>query len=275
VFDLEGNLRRSWPCDLTEGHGLTLVQEGGVERLWLADPGRKRSKANNYQYPAATSPISGRVIKTDLAGRKLLELPPPALALYQTANYCPTSVAVNEERLGGNGDIWVADGYGQSYLHRYDKSGKYLSSLSGEEGIGGRFSTPHGIWIDRRKIQPELYIADRSNHQIQVYDLEGRFRRAFGAEFLTSPSAFALWGDKVVVAELRARLAVLDLQDNLVGYLGDHSEIAKEQGWPNVPASQIAPGKFNSPHGLAVDRDGNIYVPEWLIGGRTVKLAPR
>jgi DNA-binding beta-propeller fold protein YncE len=48
--------------------------------------------------------------------------------------------------------------------------------------------------------------------------------------------------------------------------------VAETPGWPNVPADRIVPGKFNSPHGLAVDRDGNLYVAEWLIGGRTVKL---
>ncbi|HLF04566.1 MAG TPA: hypothetical protein VI855_05065, partial [Dehalococcoidia bacterium] len=267
VLDLEGNLRRSWRCDLTEGHGLTLVKEGRAERLWLADPGRKRTREHNYQYPATASPISGRVVKTDLRGRILMELAPPKLPVYQRGNYCPTSVAVDEERFGGSGDIWMADGYGQSYVHRYDKAGNHLASLSGEEGTAGRFNTPHGIFIDRRKSEPELYVADRSNRQVQVYGLDGRFRRAFGSDFLTSPSAFAIWGDSLIVAELRSRLAVLDGEDRLVCYLGENGAVAETPGWPNVPAERIVPGKFNSPHGLAVDRDGNLYVAEWLIGG--------
>ena len=36
---------------------------------------------------------------------------------------------------------------------------------------------------------------------------------------------------------------------------------------------QLRPGLFNSPHGLAADADGHLYVAEWLIGGRTIKLA--
>lgn len=272
VLDLEGNLVRSWRCDLTEGHGLTLVKEGRAERLWLADPGRKRTREHNYQYPATASPISGRVVKTDLRGRVLMELAPPPLDIYQRGNYCPTSVAVHEARFGGNGDIWVADGYGQSYLHRFDQAGHYLSSLSGEEGAAGRFNTPHGIFIDRRKPQPELYVADRSNRRVQVYGLDGGFRRAFGGEFLSSPSAFAVWGDSLIVAELRGRLAVLDRDDRLECYLGENGAVAEVKGWPNVPPERIVPGRFNSPHGLAVDRDGNLYVAEWLIGGRTVKL---
>ena len=117
-----------------------------------------------------------------------------------------------------------------------------------------------------------MYIADRANRRIQVYDLEGKFKRAFGSEFLTSPSAFVAVGDLLIVAELRARLALLDLDDNLVGYLGDNTTVAEVEGWPNVPSHLVEPGKFNSPHGIATDERGNIYVAEWLIGGRFTKL---
>ncbi len=212
------------------------------------------------------------MVKTDLEGRRIFSLTQPDLSAYRPGNYCPTSVAVAEEGLGGNGDVWVADGYGQSYVHRFDREGRYLSSINGEEGQAGAFNCPHGIWIDRRKPQAELYIADRGNRQIQVYDLEGKFKRTFGSEFLTSPSAFAVVGELLIVAELRARLAVLDLADNLVGYLGDNSSVAEVDGWPNVPSHLNEPGKFNSPHGIATDVEGNICVAEWLIGGRFTKL---
>ena len=51
-------------------------------------------------------------------------------------------------------------------------------------------------------------------------------------------------------------------------------------GWPNnrnasgelVATALLEPGKFNSPHGMAVDGQGNLYVAEWLIGGRFIKL---
>jgi hypothetical protein len=157
VFDRDGNLLRSWDSLLTEAHGITVVKEGPSELLWFADTARKRDPSRGYQYPAAGSgPVCGQVIKTTLQGRTVMTLRRPDLAVYREGNYMPTSVAVNEERHGGNGDIWVADGYGQSYVHRYDKSGNYIASLSGEEGQAGRFNTPHGILIDRRKPHPEL-----------------------------------------------------------------------------------------------------------------------
>ena len=84
----------------------------------------------------------------------------------------------------------------------------------------------------------------------------------------------------MVVAELRARLAVIDMNDELITYLGDNAQVCDVEGWPNntsdegrtIPTSLLETGKFNSPHGLAVDANGNLYVAEWLIGGRVTKL---
>ena len=83
------------------------------------------------------------------------------------------------------------------------------------------------------------------------------------------------------MGELHARLAVLDAQDELVCYLGRNDAVCQAEGWPNMLDAQGTParttrleqGKFNSPHGVTVDGDGNIYVAEWLIGGRMIKLA--
>lgn len=273
VFDRGGKLLRSWNSGLAEGHGMTLVKENGSESLWIADSGAKRQKGLSYQYPPSAGPVWGQAVRMDLDGRVVMRLQRPDLDVYREGKYQPTSVAVNEERFGGNGDIWLADGYGQSYVHRYDKAGRLIGSINGQEGEAGAFNCPHGIYIDRRKSEPELYIADRSNHRVQVYDPEGRYRRCFGADFLTNPSAFATYGESMIVAELHARLAVLDINDNLVCYLGDNHGVAEVAGWPNVTRDLVLPGAFNSPHGVAVDGDGNLYVAEWLIGGRITKLA--
>jgi DNA-binding beta-propeller fold protein YncE len=274
VFDAQGNLSRSWSTDLADAHGMTIVMEGGIEYLWVADNGRKRSADLAYEY--ASPETRGQVVKMSLRGEVVQAISRPELAVYETGLYSPTSVAVN----GANGDVWVADGYGQSYVHRFDSSGTYISSINGEEG-GGRFNTPHAVYVDTRKLEPELYISDRANGRVQVYDLEGGFKRVFGSDFLTTPSAFGVYGDTMIIAELRARLAVVDAEDKLVGYLGDNLPVADVPGWPNnlndagtpVRTAILESGKFNSPHGMAVDSAGNIYVSEWLIGGRFIKLA--
>ena len=280
VLDGAGAVRRTWELPVADAHGITLVKEGIDEYLWIADNGRKRQFQTGYDYPPSSGPYWGQAIKTTLNGEVVATLPKPDLPIYQQGNYAPTFVAVNEERHGGNGDIWVTDGYGESHIHRFSKAGEYLSSINGDEGPAGRFNCPHGIFIDRRRGDGELYVADRTNHRVQVYDLEGRFKRAFGSEFLSSPSGFVTHGELMVVAELRARLAVLDKDDNPLCYLGDNEQVCAVDGWPNnrntngelVPTALLEPGKFNSPHGMAVDAQGNLYIAEWLIGGRLIKL---
>lgn len=285
VFDTHGNLTQSWATNFADAHGMTIVTEGGTEYLWVADNGRKRSADLGYEYTSATkrggpplhaTETRGQAVKLDLRGELVQAISRPDLAIYETGVYSPTSIAVNAE----NGDVWVADGYGMSYVHRFDRAGTYIGSINGEEG-GGRFNTPHALLIDTRKSEPELYVADRGNGRVQVYDLDGSFKRVFGSDFLTTPSAFGVYGETVIIAELNARLAVVDLDDKLVGYLGDNLSVTNVKGWPNnlndagtpVRTALLESGKFNSPHGMAIDSGGNVYVSEWLIGGRFTKLA--
>lgn len=302
AFDRSGHVVRTVRPGLTEGHGITLVREGDEELLWVSDPGfvfEVGLDDGDEQWEAVfgkgvqVDSRAPRVVKMTLGGEILMELPIPPRASDAPAgmmgDYCPCGTAVHEERLGGNGDIWVADGYGSSLVHRFDRQGNHRLTLSGEEG-NRRFLCPHAVFIDRRGGKsPELYIADRENRIIQVYDMEGRYLRAFGETFLNSPSGFATSGDLLVVAELYSRLAVLDAEDNFVGYVGASDSAKTGAGWPDRPgwpnalsgdarATRVhlsVPHEFNSPHSLATDADGTLYVSEWLIGGRYTKLRIR
>jgi len=197
----------------------------------------------------------------------------PNTSVYRNGGrYGPTGVAVNEKRWGGNGDVWLADGYGANYVHRFDERGAYLMSINGQEGGAGAFNCPHGIWVDTRKREPEMYIADRGNCRIQVYDLDGTFKRSFGSDILTSPCGFSVHNGLLLIPELYARVAILDEEDQLVCYLGANEAVCKIKGWPNHLAHLVSPGKFNSPHAMTADRSGNLYVVEWIIGGRITKL---
>ncbi len=66
-----------------------------------------------------------------------------------------------------------------------------------------------------------------------MYDLDGGFKRVFGSDFLISPSGFAVDGNRLIIAELRARLTVLDADDRPVCYLGSNEEVCDVDGWPN------------------------------------------
>ncbi len=280
VLDREGSFRRSFAVPVTEAHGLALDSGPDGHVLWVADPGFRLRVAGSEIN--RDGPGAGRVVGTDLTGSVVRELQPPDHPAYKEGPYKPTAVVVDRAASDGPGDVWVADGYGQSLVHRYSPDGEYLRTISGDEGRGARFNTPHSIFIDRRRSDPELFVADRGNQQVQVFDLDGVFKRAFGGGELTSPSGFAVTGDQLIVAELRARLAVFDPAERLLGYLGDNDSAADLAGWPNqaladgriVPSEALVPGLFNSPHAIAADEDGSIYVAEFLLGGRFSKLRP-
>ena len=270
VLDADGRLLSTADVEVAELHDIAV--DG--DTLWIADIGRKRRPEDGYANPSG--PVRGQVVRVGVDGRLLARLDPPPLPVYEDASYSPTGAAPDPS----SGDLWVADGYGASLVHRYDRHGRWVQALSGEEG-GGRFSCPHAVLVDTRRADGELYVADRGSGRIQVYGLDGVFRRLVGPGFLNSPTSFAVDGERLVVAEFRAaRLTLLDADDRLTGYLGENPAVVGAEGWPNetdergVPrrTSRLRPGLFNSPHGVAADADGNLYVAEWLIGGRYVKL---
>jgi len=281
MFGSDGSLTRTVPTDLLEIQSMTFGRTGEQLDLWIADPGAKRAPGLKYDYPPGDR--KGQAVRLDDQGAIVQSITAPNLPIYDDGGvYSPTAVAVFDDDSGGNGDVWVADGYGQSYLHRYDRDGNLIASFNGEESDAGRFDTPHGLMIDNRKSEPELYVADRANNRIVVLDMEGQFKRVINSGVLSTPCAFATDGEILAVAELRARVSLLDSNDQLIGYLGANEVVCDRPGWPNSfdeggnpvrPSDEaLVSGKFNSPHGIAIDGYGNIYVPEWLIGGRFVKL---
>jgi hypothetical protein len=273
IYDTDGLLVDSWPTGLGEGHDITTVLDADGEYLWIADPGSKMQPTAPGVYEGVTRGDHGRVVKFDLSGQLISELPVPPHPNYEEHRYSPTAVVVDAVSLGGDGRIFVADGYGQSLVHVFDAHGSYLSTLDGE------LNCPHALMIDRRRDEPELYVVDRENGRLQVYGLDGVFRRTVGAGLLRRPAAIAVSGDQLFVAELEARLAILDADDQLLYYVGADDVAPGRPGWPNAVAADgrtvrpdLTVGLFNSPHGLAVNAHGDPIVAEWLIGGRVNKL---
>jgi len=253
VYRHDATLLDAWGANFPGAHGMTLVTEGEEEFLWLTDQN------------------TAEVVKTTLDGKTIRSLPQPDHEAYVKGTYSPTWVAVNDERYGGNGDIWVADGYGMSLVHRFDRMGRYQGTVSGEEGRAGKFNCPHGVMFDYRSGKPELTIADRGNKQFQVYDQNGIFLRTFN-DGISCPCAAIMGGSELIIPELNAKLTVLDRNNRLVCHLGDNEQTCSVKGWPDHPRSRIEQGKFNSPHAVAADAAGNLFIVEWIVGGRITKL---
>jgi hypothetical protein len=262
VFDPNGTFIRSWGAAHKGGaHGLTLARESGGrdEFLFLA----------NCQ--------NGVVQKTTLSGDLVLDLPwPEDSGVYNSkAEYKPTNVAVvpaapasaseNWKRHAGN--IFVADGYGKSWIHRYSAAGTYLSTFGGPGKERGQVSCPHGIAIDTRSAEPHIIVADRSNRRIQKFSLGGR-HLGFVTSELRSPCHFDQRGQLLLVPDLEARVTLLNEMNELVAHLGDGANFALR----DKPRDQFIPGKFIAPHSACFDKDGNIFVVEWVEVGRVTKL---
>jgi DNA-binding beta-propeller fold protein YncE len=252
VFDRDGKFLNSWGPEFAGGaHGMFLSNEGGTEYLYLADPDRHI------------------VVKTTLDGKTVYTLGCPELPnVYPTPDkYKPTDTAV-----APNGDVYVCDGYGQSWIHQYDKNAKYIRSWGGKGKEAGQLDCPHGIWIDTRQSTPRVYVADRSNNRLQIFSLDGKHLAFVSGDFRL-PCCFFQYKDEQVIPDLHSRVTIIDKNDKLITHLGDNEGGWKIQGWPNIAPTEIKTGLFSSPHAACVDSRGDIYVVEWIAVGRVTKLA--
>ncbi|WP_309615917.1 hypothetical protein [Salinibacterium sp.] len=240
----------------TECHGIAVHPDGG---LWIADPGRKDTLHDGALRVSTTAGCVIRVSSRGLLERKLTAPRP---------GWMPTGVAIDSD----DDRVWVADGYGLNEVHAFSANGELLWTSDGESS-GTRFSTPHGIVIDRRGSEPRLLIADRGNRRIVALSLDGDYLDAFGTEVLTSPSGLAIDGDVLWVSELFGAIVAMNSDAQLIRTIGDPAE-KLSNSWPNtregdsVAAPLLTPGAFRSPHGIAVLPNGSVIVTEWIIGGR-------
>ena len=214
----------------------------------------------------------GSIIITDLLGTILQEIQAPDIPGVGTSVFQPTTVAVMPDRIA------LTDGYGSNRVFCFDAAWRHLWTIDGNEGAAGPLNNPHWIHWDQRGGKYELYIADRGADRIQVYNTEGVWLRSFGADWIRTPSVFAPLDDQyLLIGELQGRLLIVDEDDALVSVIGDGSHHCAKPGWPNrkgpdderiAPGFDIPEGEFNSPHGIATDSQGSIYISEWLLGGR-------
>lgn len=255
IFDDKGKFVKSWGKEFAGGaHGLHLRKEGSQEFLYLCDTKRNI------------------VVKTTLDGEEVFTIGYPEQSeAYKPGadgkkpNYKPTNLAI-----APNGDLYVGDGYGSSFVNVYNSKGEYKFTFGGKGQAPGKMDTPHGIMIDTRGKTPIVLVADRTNRRLQTFDLEGKHLGFSGGVNL--PCHFHERKGELVVPDLAARVSVLDRNNRVVANLGDDSLRNTWGADRKEMRDKFVPGKFICPHGACFDHLGNIFVVEWVEVGRVTKL---
>ena len=143
-----------------------------------------------------------------------------------------------------SGEIWVADGYGQSRIHRFSADAELLLSW-GEPGQGaGQFNLPHSLGVDGRD---RVVVVDRENHRLQLFDARGTFLEVWPD--LRQPMDLCIDTEDVVyVAEAYQRVSIWSPDGTLLARWGQEG---------------TAPGRFASfLHGICLDSHGDLYVAD-------------
>ena len=220
-----------------------------------------------FIYGARNNDAEG--IKFDVnSGEIVLKLPFPEESGVSQKKFNPTAITV-----APNGDIFLSDGYASNHIFKFDKTGKYLMHFGSKGNELKQFNTAHGMTLDTRYDPPRLLICDR-NHEpkgrLLHYDLNGEFI----AEVITGlgmPASVAVQGDYVSVPDLHGRLVILDKSNTIMAVLGHNPDPATRVNF-NVPQEQWIEGVFSGTHGSYWDRYGNLYVQDWNVSGRIMKL---
>lgn len=301
VFDPDGKFVRSFGKEYAGGgHGISIREEDGTDYLYLSNTGLKSVVKCTTQ---------GEVVWSKLTPTELHLYDPPTPAQIKAAQengqpapktptYSPTNVC-----FGVNGDFYIGDGYGASYIHQYNRNGNWMRSWGGIGTAAGRMKTPHGLWLDTRGGTPRLVVADRANARLQYFSLEGRPLEIFqgikadqkerdgtreilaGADGLkipvtnvyglSFPADLETRGELLLVPDLHARILLMNGENKIVANLGfDEAWTAKVLDGFKIrlqPESWEA-GRFVHPHDACFDQQGNIYVAEWVDRGRVTFL---
>jgi hypothetical protein len=211
--------------------------------------------------------------KTTLAGEQLWKKSyPREPGVYRKLEeFNPTNIA-----FAPDGGFYVADGYGSHYIHQYDKDANWIRTWGGAGTENGKMKTPHGIWLDDRAgREPSLVVADRANARLQYFSLDGKFQEIVGG--MSFPAHFDIRDDELLVPDLHARVTILDKDNKLITHLGyDQAWTERVLGGGKFTMrgtpKDWEPGRFVHPHDACYDKEGNIFVVEWVPTGRVTML---
>lgn len=269
VVDKAGNIYTSADAGVFvfSPEGQVIHSYLGKEYSRLHDMEIRDEADGEFIYGARNANAEG--IKFNIkSGEVVLKLPFPSESGLKLDKFSPTAITV-----ASNGDIFLSDGYASNHIFKFDKNGKYLMHFGVKGNDLKQFNTAHGMTLDTRYEPARLLICDR-NHQpkgrLLHYSLDGEFIEEI-ATGLGMPTSAAVQGDYVSVPDLQGRLVILDKSNTIIAVLGHNADKAKGGSF-NIPQAQWVEGVFSGTHGSNWDKEGNLYVQDWNVSGRIMKL---
>lgn len=217
VFNYDGKLQRTWGANMFVRPYDMIVDRFGY--LWIID---------------LTQNFVGKFTED---GKQLMTIGQKGVAgdnsSHDTFNG-PCGLAVAK-----NGDIFIADGYTNSRIMKFDKNGKFLMMIGGTKGSEiGQFNVPHHVLIDSKD---ELVIQDRVNKRIQFWTQDGKFIKQWTDIEFGRPSGFAILPDDTIY--------VTDSDGQSIKIIKDDKVLDAIGGLDGM-----------RPHQIAIDPSGALYV---------------
>ncbi len=238
-----------------DGKSGKLIASWGANRFY--SPHGLRVDRNDNIW--ITDVASHQIMKFAHDGKLLMELGQRGVAGWDARHFNkPTDLAVAPD-----GSFYVSDGYGNSRVAKFSASGEFEFEWGKKGDQPGEFNLPHGIALDRAE---RVYVADRSNARVQVFDSKGKFLHAWKSPELGRPWAITFGPDELLYVvdggDLkswppdRAHLLQLDLSGKILAKWGSYGNYDGQLYWP---------------HDIAVGKDGAVYTGE-ILGRRAQKF---
>lgn len=241
VYDLQGRLLRSWGKDIVgKAHYMRFDPEGNV---WTTDLGRHL------------------VRKCTPDGKVLMTLGTDGVTGDDEKHFnLPTDVVI-----APNGHIFVTDGYGNNRIVHFDPSGRFVKAWGKLGTKPGEFSLPHSIAMDSRQ---RLYVADRNNARIQVFDTDGKFIAEWrnilvpwGLHITKNDEIWACGSSPMRWPDGAAPFGYPP-KDQLVMRFDTEGKVQQLWTMPKCADGAPMPGECNWLHGIGIDSKGNLYLSD-------------
>ena len=235
-FDLEGNFIRSFGEGMFgRAHGLRYDGDGN---MWVTDGGGHTARK--------LGPDGEVLISLGTQGERGLWDESTGARLFDEPNDIATA---------SNGDVFIVQGHtrGEPRVLKFDSEGNFLM-MWGSRGDGpGQFSVAHSIVIDD---EDNIYVADRENQRIQIFDVEGNFVDQWTFSAMACALYLADDGFMYMTSGFDAQIVKLDLEGNVLGVTGSSGD---------------GPNQYGEAHYLAVGPNQEIYVAD-VVNRRVEKL---